>query len=69
MGCSLVKSIFFLCGVIKRIVDHAPKCFLHTRTHRCVSLPKARKVISSSCSQFSPSQLFFERKCRSTRVK
>jgi len=32
MGCSLVKSAFFVYCVIKRIVDRAPRRFLCTRT-------------------------------------
>ena len=47
---------------------HWPRVYLYTRTRLRLWLAKARKIIRSR-SQFSPSQSFFERKCRSTRMK
>jgi len=32
MGCSLVKSVFFVYCIIKRIVDHASRLYLYART-------------------------------------
>jgi len=58
MGCSLVKSVFFVLCIIKRIVDRVRRRYLYTRMRLHLWLPKARKVISS-CQQLSPRQTFF----------
>jgi len=68
MGCSLVKSVFLLCCFIKRIVARAPSRYL-TRKRLRVWLPKARKVGNQFMLTVFSNYLFFERKCRSTRVK
>jgi len=47
MGCSLVKSVLFVYGIIKRIVYRAPKRYLNTKTRLRLWLPKATKVTSS----------------------
>jgi len=52
MGNSLVKPVFSLYCVIKRIVNRAPKRLLYPRTHLRVWIPKGRKLISRETNSF-----------------